>query len=132
MITAALLSKPFVEENFAFNGTSLTGTPQDRPRWKKGISLVSGELGEALGKVYVAQYFPPEHKARVEALVNNLLAAYKADIDTLDWMGPQTKQAAQAKLAMISGKDRLPGQMARLFRKFSVDKNDLVGNVKNA
>jgi putative endopeptidase len=127
---ASLLSKPFVDEDFAFNGTSLTGTPQDRPRWKKGISLISGELGEALGKVYVAQYFPPEHKARVEKLVNNLLAAFKADIDTLDWMGPQTKQAAQAKLAKIAVKIGYPDKF-RDYSKYSVSKDDLVGNVKN-
>ena len=127
---ASLLSKPFVDEDFAFNGTSLTGTPQDRPRWKKGISLISSELGEALGKVYVAQYFPPEHKARVEKLVNNLLAAFKADIDTLDWMGPQTKQAAQAKLAKIAVKIGYPDKF-RDYSKYSVSKDDLVGNVKN-
>ncbi|MDR3386684.1 MAG: M13-type metalloendopeptidase [Rudaea sp.] len=127
---ARYLSKPFVDENFAFNGTTLNGTPQDQPRWKKGISLVSAQLGEALGKVYVGSNFPPESKARVEALVNNLLAAFKADIDTLDWMGPETKQAAQAKLAKIAVKIGYPDTW-RDYSKFTVAKDDLVGNVKH-
>jgi putative endopeptidase len=126
---ARFLSKPFVEENFAFNSTVLNGTPQDQPRWKKGINLVSGELGEALGQIYVGKYFPPENKARVEALVNNLLAALKADIGTLDWMGPETKTAAQAKLAKIAVKIGYPDKW-RDYSKYTVAKDDLVGNVK--
>ncbi|MEP6482953.1 MAG: M13-type metalloendopeptidase [Rudaea sp.] len=126
---ARYLSKPFVDENFAFNGNTLNGTPQDQPRWKKGIGLVNAQLGEALGKAYVAQYFPPEYKARMEALVNNLLAAYKADIDTLDWMQPQTKQAAQAKLAKFAVKIGYPDKF-RDYSKYTVANDDLIGNVK--
>ena len=126
---ARFLSKPFVEENFAFNGTTLSGTPEDQPRWKKGIGLVNGELGEALGQAYVEQYFPPEYKARMEQLVSNLLAAYKADIDTLDWMQPATKQAAQAKLAKFAVKIGYPDKW-RDYSKYNVSRDDLVGNVK--
>jgi putative endopeptidase len=126
---ARYLSKPFVEEDFAFNGTVLNGTPQDQVRWKKGINLVSTLLGEALGQAYVGKNFPPESKARVEALVNNLLAAFKADIDTLDWMGQETKKAAQAKLAKIAVKIGYPDKW-RDYSKLSVTKDDLVGNVK--
>ncbi len=126
---ARYLSKPFIEENFAFNGTTLNGTPQDQVRWKKGISLVSTQLGEALGQAYVGRNFPPESKARAEALVSNLLAAFKADIDTLDWMGPETKKAAQAKLAKIAVKIGYPDTW-RDYSKLSVTKDDLVGNVK--
>jgi putative endopeptidase len=126
---ARYLSKPFVEENFAFNGTVLSGTPQDQPRWKKGINMVSAQLGEAVGKVYVDKYFPPAYKARVETLVNNLLAAFKADIDTLDWMGPETKKAAQAKLAKIAVKIGYP-ETWRDYSKFAVSKDDLAGNIK--
>ena len=126
---ARFLSKPFVEENFAFNGTTLSGTPQDQPRWKKGIGLVNGQLGEALGQAYVEQYFPPEYKARMEHMVSNLLDAYKADIDTLDWMQPATKQAAQAKLAKFFVKIGYPDKW-RDYSKFDVSRNDLVGNVK--
>jgi predicted metalloendopeptidase len=126
---ARFLSKPFVDENFAFNGNTLNGTPQDQPRWKKGIALINVQLGEALGKTYVGGYFPPEYKARMVALVNNLLAAYKADIDTLDWMQPATKQAAQAKLAKIAVKIGYPDTW-RDYSKFNVVKDDLVGNIK--
>ncbi|HEX3896447.1 MAG TPA: M13 family metallopeptidase [Rudaea sp.] len=126
---ARFLSKPFVDENFAFNGTTLSGTPQDQPRWKKGIGLVNGQLGEALGQAYVEQYFPPEYKARMEQLVSNLLAAYKADIDTLDWMQPATKQAAQAKLAKFAVKIGYPDKW-RDYSKYDVSREDLVGNVK--
>jgi putative endopeptidase len=126
---ARFLSKPFVEENFAFNGTTLSGTPQDQPRWKKGIGLVNGQLGEALGQAYVEQYFPPEYKAQMEQLVSNLLAAYKADIDTLDWMQPATKQAAQAKLAKFAVKIGYPDKW-RDYSKYNVSRDDLVGNVK--
>ncbi len=126
---ARFLSKPFVEENFAFNGTTLSGTPQDQPRWKKGIGLVNQQLGEALGKAYVEQYFPPEYKARMEHLVSNLLAAYKADINTLDWMQDATKQAAQAKLAKFAVKIGYPDKW-RDYSKFDVKRDDLIGNVK--
>jgi predicted metalloendopeptidase len=126
---AGALSKAFVEEDFAFNGTVLSGTPQDQPRWKKGVNLVSDLLGEALGKVYVAKHFPPEHKARMLALVNNLLAAFKADIDTLDWMGPQTKQAAQTKLAKIAVKIGYPDKW-RDYSTYVVARDDLAGNLK--
>jgi len=87
---APYLSKPFVDEHFAFYGTALRGIPQNRPRWKRGISLVENSIGEALGKMYVARYFPPESKARMDGLVKNLLAAYSADINTLDWMSAET------------------------------------------
>ena len=126
---ARFLSKPFVEENFAFNGTTLSGTPQDQPRWKKGIGLVNGELGEALGKAYVEQYFPPEYKARMEHMVSNLLAAYKTDINTLDWMQDATKQAAQAKLAKFAVKIGYPDKW-RDYSKYDVKRDDLIGNVK--
>jgi putative endopeptidase len=111
---APYLSRSFVDENFAFNNTVLSGIPQNRPRWKRGIALVESSIGEGLGKLYVAQYFPPESKARMDRLVQNLLAAYKADIDTLDWMSPQTKQKAQEKLAKITTKNGLSVEVARL------------------
>nr|HEX4317833.1 M13 family metallopeptidase [Kofleriaceae bacterium] len=126
---ARFLSKAFVDESFAFNGTTLNGTPADQPRWKKGITLVDTELGEALGKAYVGQFFPADYKTRMVKLVDNLLAAYKADIDTLDWMQPATKQAAQAKLAKIAVKIGYPDAW-RDYSKYTVTADDLVGNVK--
>ncbi len=128
---APYLSKSFVDERFAFYGTVLQGIPQNRPRWKRGITLVEGSVGESLGKLYVAQYFPPAAKARMDQLVQNLLAAYKADIDTLDWMSPQTKLKAQEKLAKFTTKIGYPAKW-RDYGALQVAKNDLVGNVIRA
>jgi putative endopeptidase len=128
---APYLSKNFVDEHFAFNGTALSGTPQNRPRWKRGIALVESSIGEGLGRLYVARYFPPESKARMDRLVRNLLAAYKADIGTLDWMSPQTKQKAQEKLAKFTTKIGYPSKW-RDYTALRITKDDLVGNVIRA
>ncbi len=128
---APLLSKPYVDENFAFYGTTLSGVTEMRPRWKRGVSAVEDAMGEAIGKVYVAKYFPAERKARMEALVGNLLAAYKQSIDTLDWMSPATKKEAQAKLAKFTPKIGYPNKW-RDYSKLTVSANDLVGNVIRA
>jgi len=125
------LSKAFVDEHFAFYGTALRGIPEDRPRWKRGIELVEGSIGEAMGKLYVARYFPPQSKARMDQLVSNLLAAYRADIDKLDWMSAETKQKAQAKLAKFTPKIGYPDKW-RDYRALRIDKGDLVGNVIRA
>jgi putative endopeptidase len=128
---APYLSKNFVDEHFAFNGTALSGTPQNRPRWKRGIALVESSIGEGLGRLYVARYFPPESKARMDRLVRNLLPAYKADIGTLDWMSPQTKQKAQEKLAKFTTKIGYPSKW-RDYTALRITKDDLVGNVIRA
>jgi len=125
------LSKPFVDEHFAFYGTGLRGIPENRPRWKRGITLIEDSIGEALGKVYVARYFPPESKARMDGLVKNLLAAYSADIETLDWMSAETKQRALAKLAKFTPKIGYPDKW-RDYSALHFDKRDLVGNVIRA
>jgi predicted metalloendopeptidase len=125
---APYLSKAFVDENFDFYGKTLTGVTQNRPRWKIGVSTVEGALGEALGREYVAEYFPPERKARMEELVKNLLAAYHESIDHLDWMGPETKKEAQAKLAKFNPKIGYPNKW-RDYSKLAIKKDDLVGNV---
>ena len=122
------LSKAFVDENFAFYGTALRGTPENKLRWKRGVGVVENAMGEALGQMYVAKYFPPEDKARVQALVQNLLVAFKQSIDTLDWMSPETKQAAQAKLAKFTPKIAYPDKW-RDYSKLQVINGDLVGNV---
>jgi predicted metalloendopeptidase len=128
---APYLSKNFVDERFAFYGTALHGIPQNRPRWKRGIALVENSIGESLGKLYVAQYFPPEAKARMDQLVQNLLAAYKADIDTLDWMSPDTKQKAKDKLAKFTTKIGYPPKW-RDYGALQIAKDDLTGNVLRA
>ncbi|MFC5460155.1 M13 family metallopeptidase [Massilia niabensis] len=125
------LSKAFVDANFAFYGTTLTGTTENRPRWKIGTSLVEGALGEAAGRQYVAKHFPAERKARMEELVKNVTAAYKQSIDELDWMTPATKVEAQKKLAKFVPKVGYPNKW-RDYTKLSIRKDDLVGNVKRA
>src|SRR5258708_7776494 len=92
--SAGLLSDPFVQENFAFDGRILTGSKEIRPRWKRCTSATDQQLGEALGQVYVQKYFPPEAKARALELVNNLLAALRDDLQTLPWMSPGTRTPA--------------------------------------
>jgi predicted metalloendopeptidase len=127
-VSAPYLSKAFVDERFAFTGGVLRGVPENEPRWKRGITLLDGGLGEALGKLYVAKYFPPEHKARMQALVLNLLEAYRRDIDTLDWMSADTKVGAQAKLAKISPKIGYPEHW-RDYTALKISRTDLLGNV---
>jgi putative endopeptidase len=130
-VSAPYLSKSFVDERFAFTGGVLRGVPENQARWKRGIALLDGSLGEALGKLYVAQYFPPEHKARMQALVQNLLEAYRRDIDTLDWMSAETKVGAQAKLAKMLPKIGYPDRW-RDYTALKVSRDDLYGNVIRA
>jgi putative endopeptidase len=125
---ANYLSKPYVVQQFAFYGTTLTGVTEMQPRWKRGVNTVEGALGETLGKLYVQQHFPAERKARMEALVKNLLAAYKQSIDTLDWMSPATKKEAQAKLAKFTPKIAYPNKW-KDYSALTVSRGDLVGNV---
>jgi len=125
---APYLSKDWVDTRFSFYGTALRDVPQNRPRWQRGVNVVQGALGEAVGKLYVAKFFPPESKARMDQLVKNLLAAYKQSIDTLDWMSPDTKKAAQEKLAKFMPKIGYPDKW-RDYSALVVKKDDLVGNV---
>jgi putative endopeptidase len=125
---ASFLSKPFVDTRFAFYGTALSGVTEMQPRWKRAVSSVEASLGESLGKLYVEQHFPAERKARMEALVKNLLAAYKQSIDTLDWMSPETKKEAQAKLAKFTPKIAYPNRW-KDYSALVVSRDDLVGNV---
>jgi putative endopeptidase len=125
------LSKPFADENFAFYGTVLRGVPENRVRWKRGMSLINAAIGEELGKLYTAKYFPPASKARAQKLVANLLAAFKQGINDLDWMTPQTKQAAQEKLAKFTPKIGYPDTW-RNYANLTIDKGDLVGNISRA
>jgi predicted metalloendopeptidase len=128
---APYLSKAFVDERFAFTGGILRGVPENQPRWKRGIALLDTGIGESLGKLYVAKYFPPQHKARMQALVQNLLEAYRRDIDTLDWMSAETKVGAQAKLAKMLPKIGYPDQW-RDYGALKISRDDLRGNVVRA
>ena len=125
------LSQAFVDASFDFYGKTLTGVTENRPRWKRGVATVEGDLGEALGREYVAKYFPPERKARMDAMVKNILAAYKESIDHLDWMGPETKKEAQAKLATFNPKIGYPSKW-RDYSKLTIKSDDLVGNEMRA
>ena len=128
---APYLSKPFVDENFAFYGTALRGIPENEPRWKRGIELVNDSIGEALGRLYVAKYFPPANKARMERLVGNLLEAYRQSLDTLDWMGADTKTKAKEKLSKFTPHIGYPNTW-RDYSSLTIAPDDLFGNVIRA
>jgi len=125
------LNKAFADADFAFYSGVINGVTVQEPRWKNGVRVVEGAIGEGLGKLYVAQYFPADRKARMEALVKNLMAAYKDSIDTLDWMSPETKREAQAKLAKFTTKIGYPNKW-RDYSALSVISSDLAGNMRRA
>jgi len=129
--SAPYLSKDFVAAQFAFAGTVLNGIPQNQPRWRRGLRLVNVAMGEALGHLYVDQYFPPENKARMQKLVAGLLEAYRRDIKTLEWMGPATKVGAEAKLAKLVTKIGYPSKW-RDYSSLEIVRDDLLGNVLRA
>ena len=114
---AEYLNEAVVEEDFDFYGRTLSGTPQLRERWKRGVSLVEGALGEAVGQLYVERHFPAAAKERMVTLVANLVEAYRQSIGELDWMGPQTRERALAKLARFTPEDRLPGPLEGLLAR---------------
>lgn len=125
---APYLSKRFVDAQFAFYGTVLKGVPENLPRWKRGVAFVDDAIGEGLGRLYVTRYFPPSSKERIEALVGNLIAAYRTRIDSLDWMDPQTKRQAQNKLAKLEVKIGNPVKW-RDYASLQVAPGDLFGNL---
>ncbi len=125
---APYLGSAFVEENFAFYGTALTGVPEIRARWKRGVSLAEGALGDAIGKVYVERHFPPAAKAEMDTLVANLIEAYRQSIETLDWMGPETRAKALDKLSKFTPKIGYP-DVWREYDELEIAADDLLGNV---
>ncbi len=129
--SAAYLTDDFVEANFDFYGRTLNGTPELRARWKRGVGLVEGAIGEAVGKEYVARHFPPESKAMMDELVANLMAAYHQSIAELDWMSEETKQRAYDKLATFRPKIAYPEKF-RDYSALQVSADDLLGNVAAA
>ncbi|CAN1541102.1 PepO Predicted metalloendopeptidase [Caulobacteraceae bacterium] len=128
---APMLSKRFVDAHFDFRSKTLSGQPEQRPRWKRGVGHVNGMLGEAVGRVYVARYFPPESKAKMEALVANIRSAMKARIESLDWMGPETKERALDKLAKFGVKIGYP-ETWRDYSGLEIRADDLYGNAERA
>jgi putative endopeptidase len=128
---APYLSSAFVEENFAFYGRTLSGTPELRARWKRGVALVEGALGEAVGEEYVARHFPPTSKAIMDDLVAHLIEAYRHSIATLDWMGEETKERAFEKLETFNPKIGYPKRF-RDYSALEIRADDLMLNVEAA
>ncbi len=128
--TAPYLDEGMQELNFDFYSRTLQGTPEQRPRWKRGVTLVNDALGEAVGQIYVREHFPPEAKARMDALVANLLAAYHDSISQLDWMSPETRERALEKLGQFTPNIGYPEK----WKDYSglVLGDDLVANVRAA
>ncbi|ALO66879.1 peptidase M13 [Arthrobacter alpinus] len=128
---AGYLSKEFVDTNFAFYGTTLSGTPAIRDRWKRAVALVEGVLGEAVGQLYVAKHFPESHKAHMEALVANLIEAYRISIADLAWMSNATKEKALEKLAAFTPKIGYPSTW-RDYSSLDIVEGDLLGNIERS
>lgn len=126
---APLLSKRFADANWEFRSKFLTGATEQRPRWKRAVGAAEGEMGEAIGRTYVAEYFPPESKAKMEALVAGLRVALKARIENLQWMSPDTKTRAIEKLANFNVKIGYPTKW-RDYSALQVKEGDLVGNAR--
>ncbi|RCK69832.1 peptidase M13 [Desertihabitans brevis] len=122
------LSSDFVDERFGFYGTVLSGTPVLKERWKRGVDLVEGVLGEAVGKIYVERHFSPVAKERMDELVANLIEAYRRSITDLDWMTEATKAEALTKLANFTPKIGFPDKW-RSYAALEIRADDLIGNV---
>lgn len=128
---APFLSKPFADAHFAFNGQTLSGTPQQRERWKRAVDNTSGALGEAVGKLYVARHFTPDQKAQVEEMAKNVLTAFGHRIDRIDWMTPQTKAEAKKKLANFRVYVGYPNTW-RDYSALEIRRGDAYGNQARA
>jgi putative endopeptidase len=124
---ASFLPKRFDRENFAFFGTTLSGTPEQEARWKRAVNFTVATLGDDVSKLYVARYFPPETKAAADQLVHNLIGAMDRRIDKLEWMSAATKAKAHAKLAAFTPKIGYPSQW-RNMSGLVVKRGDLLGN----
>jgi predicted metalloendopeptidase len=125
------LPTPFDDERFNFYGRELEGQPQQRPRWKRCSSTVDSALGEALGQVYVEQYFPADSKAKTLQMVHDIEAAMDQDIDTLDWMSAATKVKAKDKLHAVADKIGYPDHW-RDYSRLIISPTDALGNVERA
>jgi putative endopeptidase len=124
---AGYLPKAFDQENFAFYGTVLNGTPEQEARWKRAVNFTVGVLQDDVSKLYVERFFPPETKAAADTLVKNVIAAMDRRIDKLEWMSPGTKVKAHEKLAAFTPKIGYPSQW-RDMSALVIDRGDLLGN----
>jgi putative endopeptidase len=128
---APLLSKRFAAANFEFHGHFLNGQPEERERWKRAVAFAERAVGEGIGRDYVTLYFPPESKAKMDQLVQNLRTALGGRIQNLTWMSPETKQQALAKLAQFTVKIGYPSKW-RDYGLLQPEPGDLVGNAERA
>jgi putative endopeptidase len=128
---APVLPRDVVAENFDFYGRTLSGTPELRERWKRGVGLVESAVGEALGRLYVERYFPASAKARMDELVGYLIAAYRQEIQRLTWMSETTKARALEKLAAFNPKIGYPARW-RDYSALEVRADDLAGNARRS
>lgn len=128
---SGVLPDAVAQENFAFFGTAMQGTPQMEERWKRAVDFTTGNLGDAVGKDYVAKYFPPETKAEMDKLVKNVIAAMGKRIDGLTWMQPETKVKARQKLANFTTKIGYPDRW-KDYGKLEIRADDLFGNALRA
>lgn len=128
---APYLNSPVEQAHFEFYNRTLNGQPEQQARWKRAISSINGHMGELLGQLYVAKHFPPEAKARVTELVNNLITAYRASILELEWMSPETKTKALVKLEQFTPKIGYPDKW-KDYSTLLVVHDDLAGNIKRA
>ena len=126
-----VLPDAVAQEAFSFYGTALSGTPQMQERWKRAVDFTTGNLGEAVGKDYVAKYFPPETKAEMDKLVKNVIAALGHRIDNLAWMQPETKVKAKKKLANFTTKIGYPDRW-KDYGSLEIRADDLFGNALRA
>ena len=125
--SSGLLPKAFADENFKFYGTTLFGAPQQRARWKRAVNATNGALGDAVGKLFVKHYFPPASKAAAQKMVKNIVAAFGRRIDNLDWMSPETKTKAKAKLSTLYIGIGYPEHW-RDYSGLTITRDDALGN----
>jgi len=128
---AGVLPKAFADERFAFYGRVLSGTPQQQERWKRAVNATNDSLGEAVGKAYVARYFPPAAKAQLQEMVANITAAFDRRLDGLTWMAPKTKASAKLKLAALKVGIGYPDSW-RDYSTLSIVRGDALGNAERA
>jgi len=129
--TAGLLNEELDLQNFDFYSKTLNGIEEPLPLWRRGVNVVNGNLGEIVGKVYVAKHFPPEAKAKMQELVGNLIKAYEVSIKDLDWMGAETRAQALDKLSKFTPKIGYP-DVWKDYSKLDIERDDLVGNVRRS
>jgi putative endopeptidase len=128
---APYLSSPFVNENFKFYGTTLSGSKELRPRWRRVLNTINGNIGEALGQLFVERVFPPSYKARAIEMINNLKTAFKDRIMKLDWMSDSTKQRALEKLAAFGVKVGYPDKW-RDYSTLEISRDSYIANIRNS